>query len=185
MACLRIALATCTAMLLASGCARHADTCGDARRAAGNAWKAYFAALERSRQSAASAQHDARERLDGDLQQRLAPTAQQRADEHYPRDSAGWSRAYRSAYDDACTKDDECRSWKEANAAAEATLGALDSRMPLARTALQAVSGDLKQAIAAARALPPDLEFPQLEQAQQLTLAAARDCPATGPALPR
>jgi hypothetical protein len=171
-----IALMTVLALGSASACGEQRDRCRDATTSAANAWSAYVAALERARTEALISQREARSRLNGDLKSRFDATAQERADRQAARGSDAWSRAYRDAYDDACTRDDECRGWKEERDTADAAAADLEARLPRARAALYAVQHDPERARAAARALSPQVDYPHLELAQQLTRALLQAC---------
>lgn len=176
-----LALLTMLALSSAGACAEPRDPCRSATDAAANAWSAYVAALERARTEALVSQRESRERLDADLKRRFDATAQERADHAAARGSDAWSRAYRDAYDDACTHDDECRGWKEERDTADAALADLEARLPRAQAALYAVQHDPAHAPTTARAVRPHVEYPHLELAQDLTDALVQACIHGGP----
>jgi hypothetical protein len=166
----------CCCLLAASGCESKAQKCEKARVAAESAWGTYVQALEQARASARSTQADARSKLGGDVEHRLAPGAQKVADGRYPRSSEAWLRAYRTAYEDACAKDDECNGLRQKSADAKILLDDFVDRVPLAQAAQRAASGDVQAAKAAAKAVIVHPEFPQWKQAQALTLASYELC---------
>jgi hypothetical protein len=179
-----IAAAICFACLT-TGCESAAQKCAKARDAAGAGWTAYVETLEHVRAGAMAAQRDGQQGLSGEVEPRLAPIAQKVADSRYPRSSEAWLRAYRIAYGDACARDTECSGLKTQVADAKGTIEDFADRVPLARAALQAVSGDVEAAKLAAKAAIPHPEFPQLKEAQGLTQVMyerCKDVPAGKPA---
>jgi hypothetical protein len=172
---------------LASGCETAAQKCAKAREAATAGWTGYADALQRARTGASAAQKDAQQGLSAQVEPRLAPIAQKVADGKYPRSSEAWLRAYRIAYEEACSQDTECDGLKNQLAEAKGTIEDFADRVPLARAAQRAMSGDLEAAKLAAKAAIPHPEFPQLKEAQQLTQTMYERCksvPATKPAAP-
>jgi hypothetical protein len=172
---------------LAAGCETAAQKCAKAREAASAGWTVYADVLERARAGAAAAQKDAQQGLSGEVEPRLAPLAQKVADSKYPRSSEAWLRAYRIAYEDICTHDTECDGLKNQLAEAKGTIEDFADRMPLARAAQRAMSGDVEAAKVAAKAAIPHPEFPQLKEAQQLTETMYERCkgvPAAKPSTP-
>jgi hypothetical protein len=181
-----LAALSCIAAL-AAGCETAAQKCAKAREAATSEWAAYGDALERARMGAAAAQKDAQQGLSAEVEPRLAPIAQKIADSKYPRSSEAWLRAYRIAYEDTCTHDTECDGLKNQLAEAKGTIEDFADRVPLARAAQRAMSGDVEAAKVAANAAIPHPEFPQLKEAQQLThtmYERCKDVPAAKPSTP-
>jgi hypothetical protein len=172
---------------LAVGCESAAQKCAKAREAATASWTAYADVLERARMGATAAQKDAQQGLSAEVEPRLAPIAQKVADGKYPRSSEAWLRAYRIAYEDVCTHDTECDGLKNQLAEAKGTIDDFADRVPLARAAQRAMSGDPEAAKLAAKAAVPHPEFPQLKEAQQLTQTMyerCKDVPAPKPSTP-
>lgn len=163
---------------LAAGCETAAQKCAKARDAATAGWTRYADSLEHARAGAGAAQKDAQQGLSAEVEPRLAPIAQKVADGKYPRSSEAWLRAYRIAYEDACTKDTECDGLKNQLAEAKGTIEDFADRVPLARAAQRAMNGDLEAAKLAAKAAIPHPEFPQLKEAQQLTQTMVERCKA-------
>jgi hypothetical protein len=178
-----LAILGCIAVLLA-GCESAAQKCAKARAAATAGWAGYAGKLERTRAGAVAAQKDAQQGLTADVEPRLAPLAQKAADAKYPRSSEAWLRAYRIAYEDICARDTECDGLKNQVADAKATIEDFADRVPLARAAQRAMSGDLEAAKLASKAVVPHPEFPQLKEAQQLTQQMIERCKDVPPAKP-
>lgn len=182
----RFAVLWCIVALLA-GCESAAQKCEKARAAATAGWTAYADALQHARMGAAAAQRDAQQGLSSEVEPRLAPLAQKVADSKYPRSSEAWLRAYRIAYEDACSRDTECDGLKNQLAEAKGTIEDFADRVPLARAAQAAMRGDVEAAKLAAKAAIPHPEFPQLKEAQQLTQTMyerCKDVPAAKPGTP-
>jgi hypothetical protein len=166
----------------ATGCGSSEAECRKARDAAAEAWTAYVGALERARASADATQSEAHRKLSREVELRLSPGAQKVADGRYPRSSEAWARAHTIALNDACAKDAECSSLKRRNGEAQRLITDLDERLPLARAAQAAVRDRADQVSTTAAATLPHPEYPQLQQARALTVAAAEACEDIPPA---
>jgi hypothetical protein len=166
----------CGLWLGTGGCQSARQKCDEARTAAQGVWAGYVAALERAHAAALQTRGDSRAKLEGDVERRLAPGAQNSADSRYDRSSSAWLRAYQSAYHDACTADAECAGLTQKNIDAKAAVEDLDERLGLARAARDAAGGDLQRAATAAAAVIVHPEYPQLKQAQLLTRTMQDRC---------
>ena len=168
-------------MALLLGCASAEEKCEAARGAALAEWNGYVQALEQERATAVAERKNARLQLTDDVDKRLMPLAQQRADARYPRSSEAWLRANKSAYHDLCTADEVCRTQKERELQAGDTLRDLDERLVLARAARDAARGDVDGASRASAAAILHPEYPQLKQAQARVAELRERCAGIAP----
>jgi hypothetical protein len=153
-------------LLLGAACESAEAKCLAARGAAVGEWNNYVLALEQARARALAVQKTAAVKLRDDVDKRLLPIAQQRADGRYPRSSEAWLRASKSAYNDLCAADGECSVQKRNSLEAGVELGDLDERLALARLARDAADDDVEAAARASAAAILHPEYPQLKQAQ-------------------
>jgi hypothetical protein len=153
-------------LLLGTACESAEAKCLAERGAAVGEWNGYILALEQARARALEAQTTAAIKLRDDIDKRLLPVAQQRADGRYPRSSEAWLRASKSAYNDLCAADREGSVQKRNSLEAEVELGDVDERLALARLARDAADGDVEAAARASAAAILHPEYPQLKQAQ-------------------
>jgi hypothetical protein len=161
---------------LVLGCKSRQQRCDEAREAAIHAWVGYTEALESARQKALTTQRDARAKLSGEIEPRLAPAAQKLADGRYDHSNSAWLRAYQSAYHEACAKDAECARLTHDSAEATTALEDLQERLVLARAAREIATGDPARAQKASQAVIVHPEYPQLKLAQQLTETTYKLC---------
>jgi hypothetical protein len=164
------------------GCKSAAVKCEEARAASETAWGAYADALQHASQAARAAGSDAQHALTGDVERRLAPGAQRAADARYPRSSEAWLLAYRTAYEDACAKDDECNRLRQQSSDARLKLEDVLDRLPHAQAARAAARGDAESAREAAKHVVGHPEFPEYTSAQSLSVAAYKACKDLPPA---
>jgi hypothetical protein len=176
---LRAALAL--ALCLLAGCQSAAEKCSKARNAANESWAGYVAALEAVRAAAVKTQTDVQQRMTSVVEPRLMPEAQKIADGRYDRSAEAWLRASKTAFTDLCGKDTECNALREQRMQANATLGDMDERLPLAIAARDAQRGAVEAALDASKGTVIDPERPALKAAQQLTLALAEQCEGVPP----
>jgi hypothetical protein len=163
-------------LLLGAACESAEAKCLAARGAAVGEWNGYVLALEQARARALEVQKTAALALRDDIDRRLLPVAQQRADARYPRSSEAWLRASKSAYNDLCSADGECSIQKRKNLEAGAEISDLDERLALARFARDAADGDVESAARASAAAILHPEYPQLKQAQARVGALRERC---------
>ena len=159
-----------------AGCESAAVKCQKGRDAAHAAWAAYISELEATRDVATKTQVDVHSRLNGVVEPRLMPEAQKAADARYDRSAEAWLRASKTAFTELCGKDTECNTLREQRMQANATLGDMDERLPLAVAARDAQRAAVAAALEASKGAVIDPERPALKAAQQLTLALAEQC---------
>ncbi|HMI90665.1 MAG TPA: hypothetical protein VK509_04845 [Polyangiales bacterium] len=164
-------------LALAGGCESAEQKCAAARGAALGEWNGYVQALEQARDKALATQKSAAVQLREDVDKRLLPIAQLRADTRYPRSSEAWLRASKSAYNELCTADATCSAQKRDSFEAGVALDDLDERLALARAARDAMRGDSQAASQASAATILHPEYPQLKQAQARVSELRERCP--------
>ena len=167
-----LALALC----LLAGCQSAAEKCSKARDAAHAGWAAYVGALEAVRAATVKTQADVHHQMTSVVEPRLMPEAQKIADTRYDRSAEAWLRASKTAFTELCGKDTECNTLREQRMQANATLGDMDERLPLAVAARDAQRAAVAAALEASKGAVIDPERPALKAAQQLTLALAEQC---------
>jgi hypothetical protein len=158
------------------GCESAAAKCQKAQKASEAAWGGYADALQQATKAAHNAQSEAQHALTGTVEHRLTPGAQKAADARYPRSSEAWLLAYRSAYEDACEKDDECNRLRQQSSDAKIAIEDLSDRLPHAQAAHAAAVAPAEQAREAAKAVVGHPEFPEYQSAQTLSIAAYKAC---------